>query len=87
MGSQKDKLEQDAQRMRTRSFAGYLADRGMGKADFAKGKAAADSAAATAGPIGSANPANAEALKAAGMKSGGRVRATGYRGYGAARKV
>lgn len=84
MGSQKDKLEQDAQRMRTRNFAGYLADRVMGKADFAKGKSATDSAA---GPIGSANPANAEALKAAGMKSGGRVRSTGYRGYGAARKV
>lgn len=71
MASSDDKLTADAQRAKTRSFAGYLKDRVTGSADFEKPSTKSASAAPA---IGGKNPANAEALKEAGFKRGGAVK-------------
>lgn len=73
MASQKEKFEQDAERMKSRSFAGYVKDRLTGSADFDKKSGSAPAASATPA-IGGKNPANAEALKEAGFKRGGVVK-------------
>lgn len=71
MASSDDKLTADAQRMKSRSFAGYVKDRVTGSADFEK--PSTKSASATPA-IGGNNPANAAALKEAGFKRGGAVK-------------
>jgi hypothetical protein len=78
MASQKPKFETDAERMKSRSFLGYLKDRATGSADFSKPEKASPQ---TARP----NPLNRlgldeETKKEIGMAKGGAVR-----GYGAAR--
>lgn len=65
-----DKLEADARRAKTRSFAGYLKDRLTGSADFEDAPARSKTEAKT---LGSDNKANDEVRAAAGMKKGGRV--------------
>ena len=72
MASSDDKLTADAQRAKSRSFAGYLKDRVTGSADFEKPASTKASSAAPA--VGGKNPANAEALKEAGFKRGGIVK-------------
>lgn len=64
-------MDRDAKRASTRSFLGYLSDRITGSADFEKAPSQSEASAAT---IGSKNPANDEARKAAGMKNGGVVK-------------
>ena len=81
MASSDDKLTADAKRAKDRSFAGYLTDRALGRADFSKAAPAQGAQASQPPVMGGSNPANAEAIKAAGFKKGGMVR----RGYGRAR--
>lgn len=68
-----DKLTSDAQRMKTRNFGGYLADRALGRADFAKSKQVAPAVAA---PMGDQSVLDRRE-KAAGLKRGGAVKARG----------
>ncbi len=75
MASQDEKLAADLKRMRTRNFAGYLKDRVTGSADFDKEDKAKTASARTLPVLGGANPANKEALEAAGYKRGGAVKA------------
>lgn len=79
MASSKEKFEQDAQRAKSRSFAGYLKDRATGSADFDKSDSAVPTA--SAGVMGSKNSANAAAMKEAGFKRGGAVRAGKSAGF------
>lgn len=83
--------DQDAADLKSISKGNFINKDGPRKGawdrQYGKTRKTAEAAPVPTGPIGSANPQNADALKAAGMKKGGRVRATGFKGYGAARKV
>lgn len=85
----KPKFEKDAERAKTRSFAGYVKDRVMGKADFDSGKASktekkpARTEMTTPGAGMQRLIGNRKEMidKASGYKAGGKVK----RGYGMAR--
>jgi hypothetical protein len=69
MASPKDKFETDAERMKSRGFAGYLKDRITGSADFSK--AASLSKPARAKLTGEDSDLDPEVR--ANLKKGGRV--------------
>lgn len=70
-----EKFESDAKRAKSRGLGGYAKDRLTGSADFEKSSGPTKAApAATRPAIGGANPANKDALEAAGFKRGGVVK-------------
>ena len=76
MASQKEKFEQDAERAGKRSFPGYLADRALGRADFAKAEPVTTVRAEPVAPLGSESVLKRRE-RAAGLKKGGAVRGDG----------
>ena len=69
MASQSDTLEEDAKRMKSRSFAGYLKDRFTGSADFKKARTAQELKADTPFHVGDKEK-NPEAYKKGGSVRG-----------------